>query len=231
MNLRALSKIKYGMYVIGAKQGDRFNGQIANTVFQVTAQPQTIAVSIARANLTHEFITAGKVFSISILAREATLEFIGRFGFKSGRNTDKFKGIDFKIGTTGVPIVLAYTIAWIEAELIHSFDVGTHTIFIGKVVNAEVIEDTKGMSYSYYHRIKGGLTPKNAPSYLDLKQTTQPAPATSPRYTCTICGYVYDPDKGDAGANIAPGTAFEQLPDTWVCPLCNAPKSVFKRSS
>lgn len=175
MNLRALSKIKYGMYIIGAKKGDRFNGQVANTVFQVTSQPPTIAVSIARSNLTHEFITADRLFSVSILARETDMPFIGRFGFKSGRNIDKFKGIEFKIGVTGVPIVTSFAIAWMEAELIHAFDVETHTIFVGKVVNAEVVEDTKGMSYSYYHRIKGGLTPKSAPSFLDLKEKS-PAP-------------------------------------------------------
>lgn len=48
------------------------------------------------------------------------------------------------------------------------------------------------------------------------------------KYVCKVCGYVYDPAKGDPDGNIAPGTAFESLPDTWVCPSCGVPKDQFE---
>jgi len=166
MNPKALQKIKYGMYIVSSKKSDKLNGQIANTVFQVTAEPCTIAASISKQNLTHEFISDSKVFSISMLSREATMPFIGLFGFKSGRNVDKFANVKYKTGASGAPIVLESSIAWFDAQLIASFDCGTHTIFLGKVLDAEVLEDTQGMSYSYYHQVKGGLTSKNAPTYV-----------------------------------------------------------------
>jgi ferric-chelate reductase [NAD(P)H] len=115
MNLSALHKCSYGLYVIGAKKDDQRNGQIANTVFQVTAEPPTIAVSINRQNLTHEYIVAGKVFTASVISTEAPMTFIGKWGFKSGRDIDKFEGTKYKPGVTGAPIVLDYTIAYLEA--------------------------------------------------------------------------------------------------------------------
>jgi len=135
-------------------------------VFQVTAEPCTIAASINKKNLTHEFIAESKVFSVSMLSREATMPFIGQFGFKSGRNIDKFANVKYKAGVTGAPIVLETSIAYYDMEVVASFDCGTHTLFLGKVVDAEILEDTQGMSYSYYHKIKGGFTPVNAPTYV-----------------------------------------------------------------
>jgi flavin reductase (DIM6/NTAB) family NADH-FMN oxidoreductase RutF len=89
MNIKALFKLGYGVYVVTSKKGDRFNGQIANTVFQVTSEPPAVAVSINKSNLTHEFIKESRVFTASVLCEETPLTFIGRFGFKSGRDTDK----------------------------------------------------------------------------------------------------------------------------------------------
>jgi ferric-chelate reductase [NAD(P)H] len=171
MNLKTFQKIKYGMYIVSSKKGDKFNGQIANTVFQVTAEPCTIAISINKLNLTHEFIADSKVFSVSVLSREATMPFIGQFGFKSGRNIDKFANIQFKKGLTGTPVVTEYAVAFFEAEVISSFDCGTHTLFLGKVIEADILNEAEAMSYSYYHTIKGGLTQKNAPTYINPNQS------------------------------------------------------------
>ena len=170
MNVKALHKIGYGLYVITSKKDNRFNGQIANTVFQVTSEPPTIAVSINRNNLTWEFIKASKVFAVSVLCEETPLTFIGRFGFKSGRDTDKFEGVNYKIGETGAPVVLDNTVAYLEARVTQEMDVGTHTIFIGQLVNAEVISDETCMTYDFYHKIKGGKTPKAAATYIEGKK-------------------------------------------------------------
>ena len=166
MNLNALHKLGYGMYIIGSRNGDKLNGQIANTVFQITSDPPTLAVSINRNNLTHEYITGSKVFSVSVLCQSATLPFIGGFGFKSGRDTDKTKDVNYKIGVTECPVFLDHTTAYMEAELLRHVDVGTHTIFIGSVVASEILTEDTCMTYDYYFQVKRGTTPKTAPSYI-----------------------------------------------------------------
>ena len=145
---------------------------------------------------------------------------------------DKFKDIKYKIGSSNAPIVLDYAVAYLEAEVINSVDVGTHTIFVGKVVDAEVLSDEKPMTYAYYHEVKGGKASKNAPTYRtteihakDIKKES----SKMDKYECTVCGYIYDPEKGDPDSGIQPGTPFEQLPDDWVCPVCGAAKSEFEK--
>jgi ferric-chelate reductase [NAD(P)H] len=166
MNLNALHKISYGMYIVGSHKGGKLNGQIANTVFQISSEPPTIAVSINKKNLTHEYIKDSRVFSASVLCQAATLPYIGGFGFKSGRDVDKLKGANYKVGQTGSPIFLDNANAYIEAEVIQDVDAGTHTIFIGKVVAAEILTEDPCMTYDYYYQVKRGTTPKTAPSYI-----------------------------------------------------------------
>jgi flavin reductase (DIM6/NTAB) family NADH-FMN oxidoreductase RutF len=166
MNLNSLNKLGYGMYVIGSRKGDKLNAQIANTVFQITSEPPTIAVSINKNNLTHEYIEASRVFTASILCQAAPLPYIGGFGFKSGRDVDKLSNVNYKIGQTKAPVVLDHATAYLEAEVTQEVDVGTHTIFIGRIVAAEVLTDDICMTYDYYHQVKRGTTPKTAPSYI-----------------------------------------------------------------
>jgi flavin reductase (DIM6/NTAB) family NADH-FMN oxidoreductase RutF len=165
MNLKALHQISYGLYVVCSKKGDRINGQTCNTVIQVSAEPPIISVCLNKGNLTHEFIEDSGVFTASILSQDTPLSFIGRFGFKSGREVDKFDGVNYKRGETQAPIVLDHTLAYLEAKVISTADVGTHTIFIGELVDAEVVQEGEPMTYAYYHQVKRGTTPKTAPSY------------------------------------------------------------------
>lgn len=227
MNIKTLQKISYGLYVVSSKKGEKFNGQIANTVFQVTSEPPTIAVSINKQNLTHEFIQDSKVFTVSILSKETPMKFIGRFGFKSGRDFNKFEDVNYKVGVTGVPVVLENSTGYLECEVIDSLDVGTHAIFIGKVADAEIIKDEEPMTYEYYHDIKKGKSPKTAPTY--IAEERQKESGKMQKYKCTVCGYIYDPEKGDPDSGIKPGTPFEELPDDWVCPVCGADKSLFEK--
>lgn len=227
MNRKALHKISYGLYVISSKKGEQFNGQIANAVFQTTSEPPTVAICINKQNLTHKFIQESKVFSVSILSKETPMKFIGNFGFKSGRDFNKFDGINYKIGLTGAPIVLENTIGYIECEVMNSLEIGTHTIFVGKVIDAEIISDDEPMTYKYYQDIKGGKSPKTAPTY--MKEGIQKEVGKMQKYKCSVCGYVYDPEYGDPDSGIKPNTPFEELPDTWVCPICGAEKSKFEK--
>jgi flavin reductase (DIM6/NTAB) family NADH-FMN oxidoreductase RutF/rubredoxin len=225
MNTKAFQKIGYGVYIICSKSGDRINGQIANTAFQVTSDPPTIAISINKLNLTHEFIKSSKVFSVSVLARTAPMTLIGQFGFKCGRDVNKFEGIHYKIGTTGAPIVLEQTLSYIEAKVVKEMDCGTHTIFLGEVVDGDVLADGEPMTYAYYHEVKGGKSPKTAPTYVK-EEASQPV-ENKIRFVCSVCGYIYDPAKGDPDNGVAPGTSFEEIPDSWTCPICGASKEEF----
>ena len=226
MNLKALYKLGYGLYVVCSRRGDRLNGQIANTVFQITSEPPTIAVSINKNNLTHEFIGESKVLTVSVLSQDTPLSFIGHFGFKSGRDIDKFEGINHKTGESQAPVVTDNALAYLEAKVVQEVDVGTHTIFVGELVGADVIKEGEPMTYAYYHHVKRGTTPKTAPVYVEEKKVEAIKAA---KYKCTVCGYVYDPELGDPDGGIKPGTPFKEIPDDWVCPVCGATKSEFEK--
>jgi flavin reductase (DIM6/NTAB) family NADH-FMN oxidoreductase RutF len=167
MNLKALHELGYGLYVVCSKKGDKLNGQIANTVFQVCSEPPIIAVALNKQNLTNELVSTSKVFTVSILSQDTPLSFIGGFGFKSGRDVDKFKDINYKLGETGAPIVLDNTLAYLEAKVINQIEVGTHTIFMGEIVAADILKEGEPMTYAYYHKVKRGTTPKTAPVYIE----------------------------------------------------------------
>ena len=226
MNTKALHKLSYGLYVVGSRKGNKLNGQIANTVFQITSEPPTIAVSINKNNLTHQLIKGSKAFTASALSQRTPLSFIGHFGFKSGRDIDKLEGIYYKTGETQAPVVIKNAGAYLEAKVIKEVDVGTHTIFIGELFDADVLTEEECMTYDYYHKVKRGTTPKTAPSYVEEKKEAKPKMA---KYECTVCGYIYDPELGDPDSGIKPGTPFEELPDDWVCPVCGAGKDEFEK--
>ncbi|MBE3580731.1 MAG: flavin reductase [Thermoanaerobacteraceae bacterium] len=228
MDTKALHTISYGLYIVTAKKGERFNGQVANTVFQISSTPPTVAVSINKQNLTHEFITAGKIFAVSVLAKEAPLSLIGRFGFKSGREVDKLAGLNYKLTGKGLPYIPEETLAYLEAEVVQTVDAGTHSIFIGSLTDAAVLRRGEPMTYAYYHQIKRGTTPKTAPTFV-ASHVEPLSGAGTPRYRCTICNYIYDPAQGDPERGIAPGTPCEDLPGNWVCPICGAGKEAFEK--
>jgi flavin reductase (DIM6/NTAB) family NADH-FMN oxidoreductase RutF/rubredoxin len=222
----ALHRIGYGLYVVCSRKGDRLNGQIANTVFQITSEPPAITVSINKNNLTHEYIETSNVFTASVLSQDTPLSFIGHFGFKSGRDIDKLGGIDYTTGETQAPVVTENALAYLEARVIQEVDVGTHTLFIGELVGAEVLREGEPMTYAYYHQVKRGTTPRTAPSYVEGKKEVKSEMA---KYECSVCGWVYDPELGDPDGGIEPGTPFEDIPDDWVCPVCGAAKDEFER--
>jgi len=226
MNSKALYSLSYGLFVVSSMKGDRINGQIANTVIQVCSEPQVIQVVINRNNLTHEYISDSKVFTASILAKETPLNFIGGFGFKSGRDVDKFSGVSYKTGQSGAPVVLDNSLAYLEAKVIMQTDVYTHTIFVGQLIDADIIGEGEPLTYAYYQQVKRGTTPKTAPSYMADKKEEK---VTMDKYQCSVCGYIYDPAKGDPDGGIKPGTRFEDIPDDWTCPVCGAEKSQFKK--
>ncbi len=230
MDLNVLHNIGYGMYVVSSNKLDQLNGQIVNTLFQITSQPVTIAVSINKTNLTHEYIETSGRFTASILAEETPLIFIGKFGFNSGRKSDKFKDIKFKKLDSGCPVVLDHSIGYIEAKVVNKLDCGSHTLFIGEMTESELLKTDRAMTYDYYHQVKRGTTPKTAPTFIKEEGVTTGGPKMD-KYRCEVCNYVYDPAAGDPDNGVQPGTKFEDLPEGWVCPVCGAGKDQFVKAS
>jgi flavin reductase (DIM6/NTAB) family NADH-FMN oxidoreductase RutF/rubredoxin len=231
-NTTALWDITYGLYVITSCTGEKVNGQIANTVFQVSASPPTVAVSISKSNLTHKYILESGLVGISILEEETPMPFIGLFGFKSGRDVNKMVQVQRRRGKKGCPLVVDHSLAFLECSVVGTKDCGTHTVFIAEVLSAEVIKQGRPLTYDYYQTVKKGKAPKNAPTYKgDVKvqdaRDEKSVEVTMQKYVCNVCGYVYDPAKGDPEGNIPSGTPFEKLPDDWTCPVCGASKSEF----
>jgi rubredoxin len=157
------------------------------------------------------------------------MTFIGLFGFKSGREIDKLSQTHYKIGATGCPLVSDYALSTMEAEVVAEQDAGTHTMFLGKVVSAEVIALGKPLTYETYHSKKMGKEPKTAPTYRGEENPLPKKEGTEmQKYICQVCGYIYNPADGDPEGGIPPGTPFEKLPDDWRCPVCGASKDEFE---
>jgi len=226
MTKNALGSINYGIYIVSSLNKGKYNGQIVNTVFQVSAEPPCVAVCLNKKNLTHEYIKASKVFSVSILEKDTPMTYIGKFGFKSGRDIDKFADTKNKIGKTGAPIVLDYALGDFECEVISETDAATHTIFLGKVVADEILSEGKeALTYEYYRQVKKGKSPSTAPTYVKEDKVTDNGinPEKKEIYKCSVCGYEYDHMKEQG--NIP----FNELPGDWVCPVCKVGKDKFEK--
>lgn len=234
MNCDAFYKVSYGLYVVSSFNGTQRNGYVANTVFQVTSKPARFAIACNKDNHTCGLIRQSQVFAVSVLEQDTKAELIGLFGYKSGRTVNKFDSVRYRTGQTGAPLLIEDSVGWFECRVVQTFDVGTHLLFVGEVVDSEVLDNSKPpLTYAYYRDVKKGKAPKNAPTYIAPTETEMASPPALPagKYVCKICSHVYDPAAGDPQAGIPPGTRFEALPDNWVCPVCGAAKSDFVKQS
>jgi len=221
INFEAFFKVSYGLYVVCSGDKNLGNGFISNTVFQVTAEPAKFAVCCNKNNYTAEFIQRYNAFSVSVLEQNVSSDLIGSFGYKTGKEFDKMAGRSVRYGDTGVPILLNESIAFFEFKLLQTIDAGTHLIFIGELVNAEIIDNSKEpLTYLYYRQVKKGFAPKNAPTYIDKSKLAKPTNvALSKKFKCPACGFVYD--------EAVEKVKYKDLPDEWVCPVCGTDKSDF----
>ncbi|MBR3779899.1 MAG: flavin reductase [Clostridia bacterium] len=201
MNTNAMFKIGYGLYVLTAKENGFDNGCIINTVSQVTVNPNRITVAVNKANKTHDMILSSGEFNVSILSTSATFDIFKAFGFRSGKDVDKFS--DFKAverSNNGLYYITEATNAFISAKVVNATDLGTHTLFLADVTDCEVLSDATSVTYDYYHK---NIKPK--PEVKKVSKTY---------YRCKICGYIYEGD---------------ELPADFICPLCKHPASDFER--
>ncbi len=150
----AIFKLTYGLFIVSSVKDGKLNGQACNTVIQVTGEPVQVVTGINKANLTHDYIMHSGIIGISILGQDGH-DLVRRFGYKSGRELDKFAGIPYTLGTTGAPLVEG-AIAYLECRINRqrSVDIGTHTLFVAEVVGGEVREDREPMTYAYFRQTK-----------------------------------------------------------------------------
>ncbi len=198
-DLTALFKLGYGLYVVTTNDGTKDNGLIVNTVMQVTSTPCRVAVAVNKDNYSHDTIKNTGKMNVNCLSTEAPFSVFEAFGFKSGRDTDKFAGCTPKRAANGLAYLPKYINAYISLEVVQYVDLGTHGMFICDVTDAEVISDKESMTYAYYH---ANVKPK--PKAEEEKKKG---------YVCKICGYVYEGDP---------------LPEDFVCPWCKHPASDFE---
>jgi rubredoxin/flavin reductase (DIM6/NTAB) family NADH-FMN oxidoreductase RutF len=233
IDLAALQTLTYGLYVVTSAHGGRQSGLIVNTVVQVAGDPCQLSVSVNKSSLTHDLIRSSGCFAVSVLEQETPMPFIGIFGFRSGHSYDKLARVRHNAGVTGCPIVEEHALAVIEVRVRTAVDCGSHTTFIADVVTSRTLKRGVPLTYEYYHQVKGGRTGKGAPTYgVDMsKCDSDERKAKMKKYVCAVCGYVYDPALGDPDSGVAAGTAFESLPDDWVCPVCGASKDQFEPES
>lgn len=249
MKYKAFHKLSYGLYIIATELDGKKFGYIGNTAFQVTAEPAQIVISSHKNNYTTAKILESRKFSISVLKKEVNTSLIGEFGFMTGADIDKFRNHDTISSVTGAPIILDSTVAWFDCKVVNSIDVGSHILIIGEVLDSDLLSGDDPLTYDYYREKYKMLAPKNAPTYIEkekLEQETSPEPELKTEtkvehkhehiegdlstYTCNICGFQYDPEEGDPALGIPPGTPFEDLPEDYRCPICNAGKDYFSKN-
>ena len=165
MDYNALTYMSYGLYVVSAWDKGRATGCTANSVMQITAEPPMLAISINHDNYTHACIKDTNRFAVSILKEDSDPQIISRFGFRNGKDINKF---DDKIEQrifSDMPVIKD-SVSVISCEVTDSVETETHTIFIAKVIDAEIIGEGVPMTYSYYQKVIKGKSPKTAPTYI-----------------------------------------------------------------
>lgn len=201
MNTNVMRNLSYGLFVLTARDGEKDNGCIINTVCQVASEPNRISISVNKANYTHDMILKTGAFNVSILNESAKFDIFRHFGFQSGRDTDKTVGVELARSGNGICYLADREAnAYISGKVIQSIDVGSHTLFIADVTDGEILNDTASATYAYYF---SHIKPKPEDSKKEKKKG----------WICTICGYIYEG---------------EHLPEDFICPICKHPASDFK---
>ncbi|WP_409015949.1 flavin reductase [Anaerostipes caccae] len=199
MNQAAMFQLSYGLFVLSAKNGEKDNGCIVNTVQQITTTPNRISIAVNKDNFTHDMIKDTGSFNVSILSEEVTFDIFKHFGFQSGRDVDKLKNFsDYERSSNGIFYLNKYANAFLSASVAETVDLGTHTMFIADVTDGEVLSQVPSVTYAYYHK--------------HIKPQPQETKKTG--WRCKICGYIYEG---------------EELPVDFICPICKHGASDFER--
>lgn len=198
-NKNTMFQLTYGLFVLSARDGDKDNGCIVNTVQQVTDSPNRIIAVVNKSNYTHDMIMKTKAFNVSILSEKASFDVFQRFGFQSGRDVDKLEGWnEYERAENGIIYITDGTNGYLSAEVTDTMDLGSHTMFVAQVAEGDILDEAASVTYSYYHK--------------NIKP--QPEKTRTTGWRCRICGYVYEG---------------EELPPDFICPLCKHGASDFEK--
>lgn len=204
MDNKAMYKLSYGLFVLTARDGEKDNGCIINTAIQAASTPNQLSICLNKANYTHEMIVKTGEFTVSVLSQNADFELFKHFGFRSGREVDKFENFtNCKRGANGIYYITKGTNAYISVKVNKSEDLGSHTMFVGEITDMEVLSSVPSVTYEYY---LNNIKPK--PQAVGTTKDGQTV------WRCTICGYEY---------------VGEELPQDFICPLCKHPASDFEK--
>lgn len=176
MDNKAFYNLTYGLFLLTAKDSDKDNGCVVNTVVQVTTQPNRITVAVNKANYTCEMINKTGEFNVSVLSEKAQFETFKHWGMQSGKNTDKTAGITFSRSENGLIYLAEECNAYLSAKVVSATDLGTHILFLADVTEAQVLSNEKSVTYAFY---QSNIKPK----------------AEQPKkkgFICSVCGYVYE---------------------------------------
>ncbi|HOO22771.1 MAG TPA: flavin reductase [Clostridia bacterium] len=176
MDVNALFRISYGLYILSVRDGDKDNGCIINTAVQVTNTPNRLSVCLSKQNYSTEILLRTGEFNVSMLTEDTPFEVFKKFGYQSGRNADKFDEADIKRGENGIAYCARYANSYVSGKVIATYDVGTHIMFIADVTDAVILTDKPSVTYDYYFK------------------HIKPAPVKTEKkgYRCKICGYIYE---------------------------------------
>lgn len=199
MDETVMYQLTYGLFVLTAKEGEKDNGCIVNTVSQVTVKPNQIVVTVNKENYTHEMISRTGVFNVSVLTEKSSFETYRHWGFQSGAQVDKVAGIAYKRSENGLIYLAEETNAFLSAKVVSEVEFGSHTMFIAEVTDGARLSDETSVTYAYYQK--------------HIKKTPEAA-VVKKGYICTVCGYIYEGD---------------ELPENFVCPWCKHPAQDFKK--
>lgn len=252
----ALFKISYGLYIVTSGNKERGNGFISNTVFQVTSKPAQFAACVNKNNYTCEFIEQYGNFAVSVINKETDSNIFAHFGYMSGREFDKMEGMEVIYGESGTPIVLNEAIAYIECKVVNKYDVGSHMLFIGELLQSKTLDSQKEpITYIHYRNVLKGVAPKNAPTFVDKKsleasraevQAAESKAAESQAAASqTAKAQASEPQAPEPQASepqnhecpicaylyedTKEAMPFDSLPQEWKCPVCGAGKEQFKK--
>ncbi len=200
MNTKAFYNLSYGVFVLGANNNKAINACITNTCIQVASDPVRVAISVLNKNLTCDMIKASGKFTVSILDNTCTFDLIKHFGMQSGADVNKFADFPYEKTASGIPYITRNVCSLLECKVVSKEDLGTHTLFIAEVVDAQVLNNNTPLTYA------------------DYQNKIKPKPAVNAEkkiigWKCKICGYIYEGS---------------ELPKDFTCPLCSHPADDFE---
>ena len=179
MDKKAFYKLTYGLFLLSAREEGRDNACIINTAIQVANDPARIAFAVLKENYTHDIIQRNGVFAISSISESAEFDLFRRFGMQSGREVEKFEGFtDVERGENDLLYLTKGANMTMSGRVVEEMDLGSHTLFIGEVGDAVVLNDEPSCTYAYYQS--------------DIKPQAQKEEKKG--WVCTVCGYVYEGD-------------------------------------